>query len=232
MRIVCNLLLLAMSVAATLNAEVISRQRVTFTTPDTAHIVGDLYGESDRCVVLAHGAQFNKQSWEPQARQIAAAGFCVLAIDFRGYGDSHGPGEDQSFKTQLYQDVLGAVRYLQKQRGKKSVSVIGADMGGAAAARASMESNEGEIDRLILLAADIDPEVQEHLKGRKLFVVARNDMRGDSFALLEEVRAQYHRAPLPKQLLVVEGSAHAQFLFDTDQADRLMQEILKFLSTP
>ena len=28
------------------------------------------------------------------------------------------------------------------------------------------------------------------------------------------------------------GSAHAQFLFQTDQADRLMREILRFLSAP
>jgi hypothetical protein len=31
-------------------------------------------------------------------------------------------------------------------------------------------------------------------------------------------------------LLVLEGSAHAQFIFATDQGERLMAEILRFLS--
>jgi hypothetical protein len=38
------------------------------------------------------------------------------------------------------------------------------------------------------------------------------------------------RPPQPKELLVVEGSAHAQFLFQTDQSDRVMSEVLQFLS--
>jgi len=36
----------------------------------------------------------------------------------------------------------------------------------------------------------------------------------------------------PKELNVLEGSAHAQFIFATDQGERLMREILRFLSTP
>jgi len=39
-------------------------------------------------------------------------------------------------------------------------------------------------------------------------------------------------APDPKELLILEGSAHAQFIFQTDQGERLMNEILKFLSAP
>ena len=38
--------------------------------------------------------------------------------------------------------------------------------------------------------------------------------------------------PEPKKLLVLEGSAHAQFIFSTDQGARLMQEMLRFLSEP
>jgi hypothetical protein len=32
--------------------------------------------------------------------------------------------------------------------------------------------------------------------------------------------------------VILEGSAHAQFLFDTDQGTRLLNEIIRFLSTP
>jgi hypothetical protein len=33
-------------------------------------------------------------------------------------------------------------------------------------------------------------------------------------------------------LIILEGSAHAQFLFATAQGDRVMREILKFLTAP
>jgi hypothetical protein len=32
--------------------------------------------------------------------------------------------------------------------------------------------------------------------------------------------------------VILEGSAHAQFLFQTDQGERLVREILRFLSEP
>ena len=228
-----SLLLLCVAfVAPGVSAETIAEQTVKFSTPDGGLIQGDLYGKSDRCVVLAHGGQFNRQSWKPQAQQLVSAGFCVLAIDFRGYGDSHGPGENQPMTAALYYDVLGAVRYLQKLRSAKSVSVIGGSMGGTAAARASMESDDGEIDRLVLLSSILDNDVPDKLKGRKLFIVARRDTRGDGVVRLDEIKEQFRIAPEPKELLVLEGPAHAQHLFETDQAERLIEEILTFLTNP
>jgi hypothetical protein len=44
------------------------------------------------------------------------------------------------------------------------------------------------------------------------------------------IRAQYEKAPNPKQLIILDGSAHAQFLFQTSQRRRTMLEILRFLS--
>jgi hypothetical protein len=62
-----------------------------------------------------------------------------------------------------------------------------------------------------------------------LFIVAREDSEGSGLRL-PGIRAQYEKAPQPKQLIVLEGSAHAQFLFQTDQGARVMQEIMRFLT--
>ncbi len=206
-----------------------AQEPVSFPTEDGGVVYADLYGAGDRGVVLAHGGRFDKTSWQKQAQELAKAGFRVLAIDFRGYGQSRGPGMSDPLSAPLHLDVLAAVRYL-RATGATTASVVGASMGGSAAGDASIEA-PGEIDRLVLLAATVGGP-PEKLKGRKLFIVSRDDTRGDGVVRLGQIREQYEKAPEPKELIILDGSAHAQFLFETDQGERLMREILRFLSEP
>jgi len=191
-------------------------------------VYADEYGNHERSVVLAHGGRFNKESWATQAQVLEAAGFRVIAIDFRGRGQSYGGPGSESSDDGVRFDVLAAVRYL-RQTGAKTVSVVGASFGGWAAAQSSV-SAPGKIDRLVLLATTVDEP--ERLTGRKLFILTREDFSGGGVLRLPEIRKQYERAPDPKELVILEGSAHAQFIFETDQGERLMQEIIRFLSEP
>jgi len=214
--------------ALTLAGLTSAQEHVSFSTEDGWVIHGDLYGTGDRAVVLAHGGRFEKGSWGKQALVLVKAGFRALAIDLRGFGLSkEGPQFARSdFGSPL--DVLAAVRYL-REKGARSVSVVGASMGGDAALDA-VAAAPGEIDRLVLLASGAYGQ-PEKWKGRKLFIVARGDAN-DAGPRLPKIRAQYEKAPDPKELIIVEGSAHAQFLFQTDQGERVMHEILRFLSAP
>jgi pimeloyl-ACP methyl ester carboxylesterase len=125
---------------------------------------------------------------------------------------------------------LAAVRYLH-ETGAKTVSVVGASFGGWAAAQAAVEAPPGEIDRLVLLAhSSIDEP--ERMTGRKLFITSRGDTTGSGALRLPYIRVQYEQAPGPKELVILDGAAHAQFVFDTNQGERLMREILRFLSEP
>ena len=218
---------LAVIVALVLAAVSQAQKAVSFPTADGGVVSADLYGAGERGVVLAHGGRFNKGSWEKQAQALAAAGFRVLAIDFRGYGQSRGPGDSDPMSAPLHLDVLAAVRYLRKS-GAKKVSVVGASMGGGSAGDASILSEPGEIDRLVFLGAAPNGPA-EKLKAASLFIVARDDASEDGLRL-PGIRAQYEKAPQPKELIIVEGSAHAQFLFQTDQGEKVMREILRFLS--
>jgi pimeloyl-ACP methyl ester carboxylesterase len=204
-----------------------AQQTVSFPTEDGGLIYADLYGEGDRAVVLVHGGRFNKESWAKQAQTLAAAKFRVLAIDLRGYGKSRGPGDSDPMDAPLDLDVLAAVRYL-RQSGAKSVSVVGGSMGGAAGGDASIASRPGEIDRVVFLGASPNRPADK-LKSLSLFIVARDDASEDG-PRLPGIRQQYDKAPEPKELIILEGSAHAQFLFQTDQGERVMREILRFLS--
>jgi pimeloyl-ACP methyl ester carboxylesterase len=151
----------------------------------------------------------------------------VLAIDFRGYGKSHGPGDKDPMDARLDLDVLAAVHHLHKT-GAKSVSVVGGSMGGSAGGDASIASQPGEIDRVVMLGAAPNGPA-EKLHSATLFIVARDDTSGDG-PRLPGIQKQFEKAPEPKKLIILEGSAHAQYLFQTDQGDRVMREILDFLA--
>jgi len=206
-------------------------RHVSFRTQDGGVVHADVYGRGERGVVLAHGARFDKESWAKQAHALEGEGFRVLALDFRGYGESAGPGQADPMTAPLRFDVLGAVRWL-KADGAKTVSAVGASMGGWAVAEAALAA-PGEIERIVFLASwpDRHSPIGE-LKGRKLFITARDDRDGTGALRLPDIRAAFEKAPEPKRLVLLDGSAHAQFLFETGQGERLLREIEKFLSEP
>lgn len=223
----CVLRTVALAFAITTLAS--TQQSISFPTKDGGQVCADLYAQGSRAVVLAHGGRFNKESWRIQANNLVSEGFRVLALDFRGFGCSTGPGQADFDHAPFENDVLAAVDYL-KAHGAKSVSIVGGSFGGAAAGDASIKSERGKIDRIVFLGAAPNLPAGK-LKSRALFMVARDDANDAGFRL-PGIRAQYERAPGPKELIVLEGSAHAQFLFQTDQSARVMHEILRFLSMP
>ena len=222
-----------LAVAALLAWPAAAQEPASFMTDDGGQIHAQLYGTGERGVVLAHGGQFDKESWAPQARAIANAGFRVLALDFRGYGDSIGPGQQDPIAAPLHLDVLGAVRFL-RAAGATSVAVVGASLGGMAAGDAVRQSGPGEIDRIVLLASgtSLQEGTPAPIPVPTLFIVARDDADGGGTLRLPGIRAEYERAAEPKRLVLLEGAAHAQALFATRDAERVLAEILEFLSAP
>ncbi len=195
-----------------------------FRAADGVLVTGHFYGHGRHAVLLVPGGHGVGETWYMQAQRLARAGFGVLAMDYRGRGHSPGGLHDDQ-KAHL--DVLGAVRQL-KASGAVQISVVGASWGGWAAGTAAI-AEPGLIDRLVLLAHS-PFDKPEMLPGRKLFVVAEEDRDGSGRLRLDSIRDQYRRAPDPKELVVLPGAAHAQFLFLTPRGEHLFGEILRFLS--
>ena len=206
---------LAITATLLLTGNSAAQEHVSFPTRDGGLVHADLYGKGDRAVVLAHGGRFNKESWKDQAKTLERAGFRVLAIDFRGYGKSTGPGQADPFERPLA-PRRARRGPLHAKGGSEDRVVVGGSMGGGAAGDASVEAEPGEIDRLVFLGSGGSGQ-PEKMKGRKLFLIARDDLGSGDIPRLPRVREQYEKTPGPKELIVLEGSAHAQFLFKTDQ---------------
>ena len=209
-----------------------AQRRVTFPlVSGMGVVVGDEYGSgagSERGgLVLVHGGRFDEKSWKPQAEEFAKAGFLVLAVRFRGDGlnPDGTPSANGSYADNAA-DVLAAAAYLRKA-GANTVDAIGASLGGDAVGDADAKS-PGTFARMVFLGSEGGDE-PEKLSGRKLFLVADEDRSADGLRL-PGIEAHYKRAPEPKNLVVVSGTAHAQYLFGTDAGQKVMRAIMDFLN--
>ena len=214
-------------VIAMLTLTAFSQEQVFFPTEDGGRIQADIYGKGENGVILAHGGRFNKDSWTNQIGALTNAGFRVLSLNFRGYGSSTGPGDKAVMDAPLYKDILGGVEFL-KSKGVKTVSILAASLGAGAAMDAAIKS-PNEFRCLVLLAGGGGALPAEKLQGHKLFIIARDDRGSDDRPRLDTLLRYYEKVPEPKRLQILEGSAHAQFLFETDQAETVLKSIVEFL---
>ena len=193
---------------------------ISFKTEDKATIYANYQQRGSHAVLLAHGAIFNKESWGKFEQSLLDTNFTVLAIDFRGYNKST-QGEQLHA---LYKDILAGVKFLRNQNNIDKVTVLGASMGGAAASKASVYSAENSIDQLILLSP-AKVFKAEALKGDTLFIASKKEY------LKKSIETAFNKAADPKQLLLINGKAHAQHIFKTDQSEILSAAIIKFLKS-
>jgi pimeloyl-ACP methyl ester carboxylesterase len=106
--------------------------QVRFADAGGATLAGIVLGTGARGVVLAHQTRADVCQWLPFARELATAGYRVLAFDFAGYGASDPGGPASTVAA----DVTAATAYLRGQ-GVRSVVLVGASMGGTAVVAAA-----------------------------------------------------------------------------------------------
>ena len=99
-------------------------------TRDGTDIYVKDWGEG-RPVVLIHGWPLSSDSWDPQMKALADAGFRAIAYDRRGFGRSGQPwsGYDYDTLTDDLRDVMEAAGATQ------DVTLVGFSMGGGEVAR-------------------------------------------------------------------------------------------------
>ena len=164
-----------------------------------------LLGDGDSGVVLAHGAAFDAKSWTDQATQIAAEGTTVVAV------------EDIS-----PEGIEAAVTYLKDERGIAGVALIGASAG--ADGILDLVSQQPDLpDQLIVLSPN---SVVDGLGvSPKLFIASEDEPVADvSTEMADTAEGDDNEA------IILPGSAHAQNIFDTDQAEPTMTAILDRLN--
>lgn len=112
---------------------------------------GDIQ-RSERLVVLLHGVGGSRESWSDAlsgtGRALAEAGFCAVALDLPGYGQSPLPAHyDMQGMTALVLETL----WLLQRHCAARVALVGHSMGGMVALDL-IASAPQEVDAMVLIA--------------------------------------------------------------------------------
>jgi len=192
---------------------------VDFESADGGTVYGSLFGSYPDIVILAHGKVFNKESYYDLCDVLLKNKISSLTFDFRGYGNSK-PG---SAGLNAYgEDIIGAINFAKSLDFIKSITLLGASMGGGAVLNASKLYRPSEIKSVIALspvyAEGVDfIDVPIHYIGTE----------GEQFA--EGIKKMYAMTKSPKTLRLFKGAAHAQNIFGTEAKDELTSLIISYI---
>lgn len=196
---------------------------IRFTSDDGVELAGELRGDGDVGVVLAHMFPTDRTSWSSFATDLADRGFRTLTFDFRGYGDSEGERDI----PEIWRDVVAAVRALREE-GATRVVVVGASMGGTAVLLAAVQE---PVDAVVTLSAPstfmgltAPPEILAGVSVPKLFVAAD----GDGTAA-QTAQMFYAQSPPPKRVEIVTGTEHGTDLLEGRQSEVVKRLVTSFL---
>jgi pimeloyl-ACP methyl ester carboxylesterase len=195
-----------------------SVKEVRLETADGLSLRGNLFGQGDTAVILAHMFPADQKSWSEFAKELVDEGdYTVLTFNFRGYGLSEGTKDI----AKIDQDMQAALEFMESKADQ--VFLIGASMGGTAALKVASQMRVAGVATLsapnefrgLSATAGLDS-----IEGAKLFIAARQD--GDAPAT---VRFFYNSVGEPREMELVEGGAHGTDLL-VDPPD-IVRRLLK-----
>jgi pimeloyl-ACP methyl ester carboxylesterase len=170
-------------------------------------------GSGNTTVVLAHGGRSDLCDTIPFAGRLDAAGYRIVALDFRGSGRSQAPARNG---LALGRDLAAAVAHA-RQRGAERIFLIGSSMGGAAIVQ---NTSAFRVDGRISLSGTRlwpgfginDPAGLARILDPFLYVGSRDDWRAPA----GEARSIFRRVgATDKRMVLYPGSDHGWQLVET-----------------
>jgi pimeloyl-ACP methyl ester carboxylesterase len=187
-------------------------------------------GSSKTTLVLAHGGRSDLCDTLPFATRLLAAGYRIIAFDFRGSGRSAAPAKN---RLALGRDLAAAVAHARAS-GAKRIFLIGSSMGGAAIVQnTSALRVEGRISlsgtRLWPGFGINDPAGLARIRAPFLYVGSRDDWR----APLKEAHSIFRRVgATDKRIVLYPGSDHGWQLVETSpSAARARAIVLRWIES-
>jgi non-heme chloroperoxidase len=141
-------------------------------------IAGDSWGNpKGPLVLLQHGGGQTRHAWKGAGELLGAAGYCAIAFDARGHGDSDWAPDGLYGQDVMVEDLKRVIAAL----GGRRPVLVGASMGGGTSLVAV---GEDHVDATALVMVDIAPRIEiEGVDKIQAFM----SQKPDGFSSLEEV---------------------------------------------
>src|SRR5471030_1298803 len=118
-------------------------------------IAGDAWGDPNGpLVLLQHGGGQTRHAWKGAGEILGAAGYCAIAFDARGHGDSDWAPDGLYGQDVMVEDLKCVVAAL----GNRRPVLVGASMGGGTSLVAV---GEDHVDATALVLVDIAPHIEK-----------------------------------------------------------------------
>lgn len=178
-------------------------------TSDNIRIAADFYkADSDKGVILLHMLNRAKSDWREFAIELQGAGYNVIAIDFRGHGDSEASVSQftESNFNSMVEDVAAAKAYLESV-GISKIGIVGASIGANTAL--NYAADDPEIKTIVLLSPGLDyrgikTEGSILKYDRSIFMIASRDDETS----LQSSDFLYKKASGKKQMQIYDDAGH------------------------
>ena len=141
-------------------------------------LAGDSWGPADGpLVLLQHGGGQTRHAWKGAGETLGSAGYCAVAFDARGHGDSDWAPDGLYGQDVMVRDLECVVAAL----GNRRPVLVGASMGGGTSLVAVGEEH---VDATALVLVDIAPNIEpEGVNNIQAFM----NLKPEGFDSLEEV---------------------------------------------
>jgi pimeloyl-ACP methyl ester carboxylesterase len=213
--ILCIVLLLA-------TVESRGEQRdVRFTAADGFTLEGTFHSaeKGGPAILLLHQCNADRHIYDQLATMLNAAGYNVLAFDFRGFGGSRaGAFKDfaaarQSAIDRMPGDVDAALKFLTAQStvNGRALGVVGGSCGVNQTVQASRR--HPEVRTIVLLSGDTDAEGEAHIRSSPNLSVfgAASDEDTDAAASIRKIVGLSGNSY--SQMAMFKGAGHAASMF-------------------
>ena len=168
----------------------IQKKDVDIKAPDGTNLKGSYFspGRSGPAMILLHQCNMDRHAWDGLAQDLASAGFHVLTVDFRGYGDSGGGRPaDAAERRKVVQekwpgDVDAAYAFLTSQKGVDQARLAAGGASCGVTQSSDLAARRHEIKALLLLSGNTTDATRAYLTSNTALPVFGAASDGDTNA--------------------------------------------------
>jgi pimeloyl-ACP methyl ester carboxylesterase len=211
---------------ATLAVPQNTRRTVVLRTTDGIELTGTFFASANPGpgILLLHQCNRDRKTWTNLATMLAADGFPVLTIDFRGFGESGGmrfqewtPETRVTEQAKWTSDIDLAFAYFRQQRGveKVRIGVAGASCGVNQAIQVALR--HPEVASLVLLSGVTDERGRQFLRrtDRLPLLASASDNDGDAVSALRWVAGFSHNPA--NRFVEYKAAGHGTEMFSVEK---------------